>query len=96
MFPPGLARLATKPLPTGSSSLAMTMGIVEVAAPDNGGSTRPGRDNHVYLESHKLLGEGAAVFSFVVRAAPFDQNILPLHVPQIPQAFPERLLAGCC
>jgi hypothetical protein len=31
MFPPGRARLATKPLPTGSSSNVMTIGIVEVA-----------------------------------------------------------------
>ena len=30
MFPPGRARLTTKPLPTGSLSFAMTMGIVEV------------------------------------------------------------------
>ena len=32
MFPPGRARLATKPEPTGSLSNAMTMGIVEVAS----------------------------------------------------------------
>ena len=32
MFPPGRARLATKPLPTGSGSCAMTMGIVTVAS----------------------------------------------------------------
>ena len=32
MFPPGRARLATKPDPTGSPSLPMTMGIVTVAS----------------------------------------------------------------
>ena len=32
MFPPGRARLATNPFPTGSGSCAMTMGIVEVAS----------------------------------------------------------------
>ena len=32
MFPPGRARLATKPFPTGSLSCAMTMGIVVVAS----------------------------------------------------------------
>ena len=32
MFPPGRARLATKPFPTGSSSCAITMGIVSVAS----------------------------------------------------------------
>ena len=32
MFPPGRARLATNPLPTGSVSNDMTMGIVEVAS----------------------------------------------------------------
>lgn len=32
MFPPGRARLAIKPFPTGSLSRVITMGIVEVAA----------------------------------------------------------------
>ena len=32
MFPPGRARLATNPLPTGSLSNVMTMGIVLVAS----------------------------------------------------------------
>ena len=32
MFPPGRARLATKPFPTGSLSCVMTMGIVLVAS----------------------------------------------------------------
>ncbi len=32
IFPPGRARLATKPVPTGSLSCTMTMGIVEVAS----------------------------------------------------------------
>ena len=32
MFPPGLARLATDPEPTGSSSNPMTMGVVIFAA----------------------------------------------------------------
>ena len=31
-FPPGRARLLAKPLPTGSSSNVITMGIVEVAS----------------------------------------------------------------
>src|SRR5207247_738834 len=31
MFPPGRARLAAKPLPTGSPTLAKTIGIVRVA-----------------------------------------------------------------
>ena len=31
MFPPGRARLATNPFPTGSGSCAITMGIVDVA-----------------------------------------------------------------
>ena len=32
MFPPGRARLATKPLPTGSVACPMTIGMVEVAS----------------------------------------------------------------
>jgi hypothetical protein len=32
MFPPGRARLATRPVATGSTTTAMTMGIVPVAS----------------------------------------------------------------
>ncbi len=42
MFPPGCARLATNPLPTGSVSCAMTIGIVEVASFTTRVSVGPG------------------------------------------------------
>ena len=42
MFPPGRARLATNPLPTGSLSCVMTMGIVAVASLAARVGTEPG------------------------------------------------------
>jgi hypothetical protein len=48
MFPPGCAKLATKPLPTGSLSAAMMMGIVTVAF--LAGQV----DNDVHVEIHQL------------------------------------------
>ena len=53
MFPPGRARLATNPFPTGSGSCAMTMGIVLVAslAARVG---RTSRDDDVHLETHQF------------------------------------------
>ena len=51
MLPPGRARLATNPVPTGSDSVVMTIGIVFVASLDARVSANR-RDDEVYLETH--------------------------------------------
>ena len=49
MFPPGRAKLTMKPLPTGSVSDAMTIGIVDVASLTDTGYCRTRRDDNVYF-----------------------------------------------
>ena len=62
-LPPGRARLATRPLPTGSPAIAKTIGMTEVAcfaAIDRRG---PARDDDIDLEPDELgrdLGEALA------------------------------------
>ena len=51
MFPPGRARLAIKLLPTGSGSLAMTIGIVVVASLAATCHGCASRDDDVYIET---------------------------------------------
>ena len=54
IFPPGRARLTMKPLPTGSGSCAMTMGMVLVALSWGGLMLdRPSRHD-VYFSQHQL------------------------------------------
>ena len=52
MFPPGRARLATNPEPTGSSSNTMTMGIVDSRLLGRTGACRSLGDDNIYLETH--------------------------------------------
>ena len=49
MFPPGRARLATSPLPTGSLPLAMTIGIVLVVSLAARVFPYLPLDDHIYL-----------------------------------------------
>ena len=51
MFPPGRARLATNPFPTGSVSCAITMGIVTVASLA-AGCFGTSCDDDLHLEMH--------------------------------------------
>ena len=58
ILPPGRARLATKPAPTGSPMAAMTMGIVAVAALAATRRWRADRDDdHVDLQPNQLRGQ---------------------------------------
>ena len=61
-LPPGRARIATKPLPTGSTASANTIGIVEVAC-FAAGTAASHRDDDIDLEPDELgrdLGEALA------------------------------------
>ena len=52
MFPPGRARLATSPLPTGSLSLRHDNGNGDSCFLGGTGCCRTTRDDDVYLETH--------------------------------------------
>ena len=83
MFPPGRARLATNPLPIGSVSVAMTIGIVEVASFTPRVTDGPTRDDEVYLETDQFGGNLATSFEFSFRRAPFNDDVLTFNVSEI-------------
>ena len=91
MFPPGRARLATNPEPTGSSSNPMTMGIVEVASLGNG--LRRTTETRFDLELHEFGRERQAIW-FSLGISILNDNVFPLHVAKLAQTLPECLDAG--
>ena len=57
MFPPGRARLATIPSPTGSATATMTRGIDVVAFFTARVAGRPSGNDHVHLQGDQLSDE---------------------------------------
>ena len=87
MLPPGRARLATKPCPTGSLTLAKTMGMVWVACLSAATNRRAAGDDQVGLGAHgirdvgldtRYVAAGEAVLDPQVVAAP-SQGSEPLR-----------------
>src|SRR5262249_38138051 len=84
MFPPGLARLTTWPMPTGSAWVAKTIGIVLVAC------RLPSRLNHgrgyckddIDFAAYKVCRELRQLL-YSVRPTKFDCNVLAFDVPEI-------------
>ena len=93
MLPPGRAKLATNPLPTGSLSWAITIGIVEVASL-SGRVTAARRDDDVHLETHQLGSELGQPIDLSVCRAPLDDDVLTLDIPKLAQTLAECLDAG--
>ena len=94
MFPPGRARLATNPLPTGSVSCVITMGIVVVASLAARVAVGPARDDNVYFETHEFGRKRGEAIEFSLCRSPLNDNVFPLHVPKLAQTLPECLDAG--
>src|SRR5262249_25709779 len=82
-LPPGRAKLATKPVPTGSLSTAKTIGMTDVAR-FAAGCDSPS-DNDIDLESDELrrhLGEALAT---PLRPPIFDRHIATIDPTEIAQ-----------
>src|SRR5262249_5358668 len=71
MLPPGRARLATRPLPTGSTAVAKTMGMLDVACCGEGW-WGPRRDNDIDLEPDELGGALGSTLSASLRPTILD------------------------
>src|SRR5215813_1040409 len=91
IFPPGRARLATNPLPTGSSSCAMTIGIVDVASLGGTCCSPASRDNDVDLQTDKFSCKRGHTIWFSLWRSPLDHNVFSLHVTKLAQPLPECL-----
>src|SRR5713101_7616576 len=81
-FPPGFARLDTRPAATGSPASAVTMGIDWVACLGRKGARGAGGEDDVWLETDKLSCEDRITFLLSLRPHVLDDEILPLHVAE--------------
>ena len=84
IFPPGSARLATKPNIMGSFTCAITMGIVALAFLGSSDSPRSFTDDNVNSEPHELSGEIGIPRRFTPCRAVLKNNVLALDVTEVP------------
>ena len=81
-LPPGLARLAAKPAPTGSPVAAETIGMVEVASRNARMRSSPRRDGRTASPARRLMSR--AVDSSSIGEARMVRNVPPDSVPNQP------------
>ena len=94
MFPPGRARLATNPVPTGSPSLVMTMGIVVVASLAARVAAGPAETMMSTLRRTSSAARSGSRSNLLSAQSPLYGNVFTLHVAKLAQALQERLDAG--
>ena len=90
-LPPGRARLATKPAPTGSPAFAITMGMVVVALlAANAGRVPCGHDQ-INLKTNQVRRKLRQPLSLLLCKSVLDGDILSLNPSKLAQLLPERL-----
>src|SRR5262249_3334408 len=52
------------------------------------------RNNQVHFKANKLGGEVSLPFTFSLCKSPFDDDVLSLNIPKLPQPFYKRLRSG--
>ena len=90
-FPPGRARLVTRPEATGSPLDAMTIGMVVVACLAACVPGVPWVTMTSTFKPHQLGRELVQPLVLSLGPAELDGNVLALHVAEIAQALPQRL-----
>ena len=87
-LPPGRARLATIPVPTGSPAAAKTIGISDVAFFSGERSRRSTRrDDDIDLEADKLGGELRVAFLASLRPTIFDGHVAAVDPAELAHAL---------
>jgi hypothetical protein len=94
MLPPGLARLATSPRPTGSPTPVITIGIEGGRRLECKVGTCSARGDHVRLPGHQLARDFGEPVWLAVRITALDDEVLPLHIAAPAQFFEERQRVG--
>jgi hypothetical protein len=92
-FPPGLARLSTRPRPTGSLTEIATMGIVLVAFRAATAAGVANCDEDVYLLLDELRREASQSVEVAACIAKFDGNVAALDVAEVFKALAKGLCA---
>ena len=90
MFPPGRARLATSPRPTGSAAPTKTMGIVVVACLAARALATPTARMQIHRQADQLGREVGEPVEVPLRIAVLKGDMLSLHIAEIAQPLDER------
>ena len=90
-LPPGRARLATKPAPTGSPAFAITMGMVVVAffAANAGGV--PSNHDQINLKTNQVRRKLRQALKLLLGKPVLDGDILSLYPSKLAQLLPEHV-----
>ena len=83
-LPPGRARLATKPLPTGSPATAKTIGMADVAC-FAAGTRASRRDDDIDLEPDELGRDLGVALGAALRPAILDRDRATLDPAELAQ-----------
>ena len=87
MFPPGRARLATNPFPTGSAILRHDNGNRTRRFLGGTGCCRASRDDDVYLETHQFGRKAREPIELALGKSPFNGNVFALDVAKLAQTL---------
>ena len=91
MFPPGRARLATSPSPTGSLPPAITIGIVRVACWTARVAPLATVTITSSLSRTSFRREVSQPLVSALSVSVFDDEVLALHIAEVAQPLPESL-----
>ena len=89
IFPPGCARLATTPSPTGSPIAGAMTGIVTFACFAARARAFPENQDQLDLEARQLGEEVREPLSPALRGSILDDDVLAFHVTEFAQPSPE-------
>ncbi len=90
MLPPGLARLATNPLPTGLPTFAMTMGIVFVARCATRVAVVLAGHDHLDLLLDQFAGQRLQAIHVAIGVDESILDVLPFQPAEILHSLRER------
>jgi len=93
MFPPGRARLATNPRPTGSPTVVVTIGIVPMACLAARVGFPRGNDA-VDLETNQLRREIRKSIYLPFCRPVLDSDVFLFHVTKLPQSLAKGVEPG--
>ena len=90
-LPPGRARLATKPAPTGSPAFVITMGMVVVAFFAANADGVPADHDQINLKTNQVRRKLRQALRLLLGKSVLDGDILSLDPSKLAQLLPERL-----
>ena len=90
-LPPGRARLATRPAPTGSPAFVITMGMVVVAFFAANAAGRPCDHDQIHLKTNQVRRKLRQALKLLLGKPVLDGDIFSLNPSKLAQLLPERV-----